>query len=112
MRVIGDRRVQIGLARIAADLKLPTPALRETTDAVARTASRLAAKRTGRLSRANRGSVAGATGRVTNRTRYAGFQENGTRYMNAHPFMAPAARLTDAESIFEDYADRVIHRHL
>ena len=110
--VRGDRRVQAGLAKVAADMRTPTPALREATEAVARTASRLAAKRTGRMSRSNRARVAGAVGRVTNRVRYAPYQEHGTRYMNAHPFMRPAARITDVEPYFEEYAEKSLRRHL
>lgn len=110
--VIGDKRVQAGLARTATELSHPVPALRKSADAVARTASRLAAKRTGRMSRSNRAAVAGTVARVTNRVRYAGYQEHGTRYMNAHPFMRPAAATTDLEPIFDRYVDRVAHRNL
>lgn len=109
--VIGDKSVQAGLARTAADLDRPTPALREAARAVTRTASRLAARRTGRLSRSNRTTVAASAAHVTNRTPYAGFQEYGTRYMNAHPFMRPAAQ-TDVAPFFEDYADRTLRKHL
>lgn len=110
--VLGDKRVQAGLAKSARDLQTPDPALRDAAEAVARTASRLAAKRTGRMSRSNRVRVAGSIARVTNRVRYAHFQENGTEHMNAHPFMRPAAELTDVEPYFERYAERVLRRNL
>lgn len=110
--VVGASRVQAGLAKSAADLSMPTPALREAADAVSRTAARLAAKRTGRMSRSNRARVVGSVARLTNRVKYAPYQEYGTRYMNAHPFMRPAAASTDLEPIFEQYADRVLHRNL
>lgn len=110
--VAGDKRVQAGLAGTAADLERPTPALRDAADEVARTAARLAAKRTGRMARANRVTVTPPVARVTNRVRYAPYQEHGTRYMRAHPFMRPAARLADVETPFEDYADRTLRKHL
>lgn len=110
--VVGASRVQAGLARTAADLSMPTPALREAADAVTRTAARLAAKRTGRMSRSNRTRVVGSIARITNRVKYAPYQEYGTKYMNEHPFMRPAAASVDLEPIFERYAERVLHRHL
>ncbi|AKI28624.1 hypothetical protein GMA5_10 [Gordonia phage GMA5] len=112
IRVTGDKAVQVGLARTAADLDRPVPALRQVAADLTRTAARLAAKRTGRLSRGNRATVATSTARVTNRVKYAGYQEGGTRYMNAHPFMRPAARLTDPTPAFDDYADRTLRKHL
>lgn len=112
MTVDGAPRVQAGLARSAAQMLFPSPALRDAADAVTRTAARLAAKRTGRMSRSNRTRIAGSTARVSNRTKYAPYQEYGTQYMNAHPFMRPAAATVNLEPIFDDYADRVLRRNL
>lgn len=109
--VIGDKKVAAGLAKSARDLSTPTPALRDGGDAVARTAGRLAAKRTGRLSRSNRVTVAGNLARISNRVPYAGFQEHGTQHMRAHPFMRPAAHMTDLEPYFERYAEQVLRRN-
>ena len=108
----GGARLQAGLRRSAAEMNTPGPALRDAAKAVSRTAARLAAKRTGRMSRSNRTRVAGSVARITNRTRYAPYQEHGTSVMNAHPFMRPAAHLTDLEPYFERHAETVLRRNL
>lgn len=108
----GGARLQAGLRRSADDMRAPRDALREAGEAVARTASRLAAKRTGRMARSNRVKVLTTVARISNRTRYAPYQEHGTRYMRAHPFIRPAAHTTRIEPYFERYADRVLRRNL
>ena len=74
----GGARLQAGLRRSAADMRAPRDALREAGEEVARTASRLAAKRSGRMSRSNRVKVLTTVARISNRTRYAPYQEHGT----------------------------------
>lgn len=110
--VDGGPRLQAGLARSAAQMDRPTEALRQAGQAIARAASRLAAKRTGRMSRANKVKVLTTVARVTNRTRYAPFQEHGTHIMNAHPFLRPAAETTNVTPYFERYAEGVLRRNL
>ena len=102
--VRGDKRIQASLARAADRIDDPRPALDEASKAVARTASQLAAKRTGKLARSNRARVTLRTATVTNRVRYAWYQETGTRVMNAHPFLRPALATTPIESYFDDFA--------
>lgn len=112
VQVSGVARVQAGLARTAHDLDRPTPALDDAGNAVARTAARLAAKRTGRMARATAARTVGPLAEITNRVRYAPYQESGTEHMQAHPFMRPALTMTPVATYFEDYADVVLRRNL
>ena len=110
--VHGDARVRAGLARSAKQLRTPSPALRDAAKAVTRTAASLAAKRTGRMSRSNKARVSSTRASITNRIRYAWYQEHGTGVMDAHPFLRPAVETTDLTPYFDRYADQVIRDNL
>lgn len=108
VRVIGDKALAAGLRRAAsrlADLADPT---REAARAVARTAARRAPKRTGRLARGHSVTVTGGTGVVSNTVRYAGFVEDGTRYMRAQPFLRPSLLTTPITDYYERHADNAV----
>ncbi|MFW0790103.1 HK97-gp10 family putative phage morphogenesis protein [Gordonia sp. CPCC 205333] len=109
--VTGDKALQAGLRRAATQLARLDKPTREATRAVARQAARLAPKRTGRLARTNRPRNSGGLGAVENRTRYAGYVENGTRYMREQPYLRPALTLTPITDIYESHARDSI-RHL
>ncbi|GMV27722.1 MAG: hypothetical protein AMXMBFR58_37530 [Phycisphaerae bacterium] len=105
--ILGDKRIQANLQAAARKLDNPRPALEKAAKAVTRTAATLAPKRTGNLSRRNRARVTLRTASVFNRVRYAGYVENGTRAMRAHPYLRPALKQTDIASAFEQLADDV-----
>lgn len=112
IRVVGDKAVIAGLAKSAAAMQSPGEALGDAGAAVARNARKFAAKRTGRMASRVRVRVTPPTAQVSNSTRYAPFQEHGTRYMNAHPFMRPAGTLTPIAEYFDRYAEKVLRRNL
>lgn len=93
-------------------MRSPSPALRDAARAVTRTAQNLAAKRTGRMSRSNKARVTANRASITNRVRYAWYQEHGTGVMDAHPFLRPAVETTDLTPYFDKYAEQVAKRNL
>lgn len=103
----GDKRIQANLQAAARKLDNPRPALEKAARAVARTATTLTPRRTGRLSQRNRARVTVRTASVFNRVRYAGYVENGTRAMRAHPYLRPALKQTDITAYFDVFADDV-----
>ncbi|MGB3604238.1 MAG: HK97-gp10 family putative phage morphogenesis protein [Gordonia sp. (in: high G+C Gram-positive bacteria)] len=105
--VRGDKRIAASLRRAAVRMDNPRPALAQAAKAVAAKAGELAAKRTGRLSRQNRARVTVRTATVSNRTRYAWYQEEGTRVMRAHPYLRPALTTTPIGEIFQDFANDI-----
>lgn len=110
VRVTGDKAAIAALSRAAreiADLSDPT---REAARAVEQRAARLSPRSTGRLAAANRSSVSGGVGTISNRTRYAGYQEYGTSVMHAHPYLRPALYTAPIEKFYEQHVDRVVHR--
>lgn len=109
--VTGVARLRRGLARAERNLSDLAPPTRRAADDVARTARRLAAKRTGRMASGVRRTVNGGTAVISNQVRYAPYQEYGTRVMNAHPFMRPAVQATPITKHYEDHAARAV-RHL
>ena len=111
VRVTGDRAAIASLRRAARNLKDLQPPTRKAARTVEQTARRLAPKHTGRLAAATRSRASGGVGTVSNSTRYAGYQEYGTRVMRAHPFMRPALYGTDIQDIYEDHAERAV-RHI
>ena len=111
VRVTGDRAAVASLRRAARNLADLEPPTRTAARTVEQTARRLAPKRTGRLAAATRSRARGGVGTGSNTTRYAGYQEHGTRVMRAHPFMRPALYGTDVRGIYEDHAVRAV-RHI
>ena len=108
IRVIGDKALAAGLRRAAirlADLRDPN---REAARAVERAAVRRAPKRTGRLARGHSVTVTTGTGVVSNTVRYAGYVEDGTRYMRARPFLRPSLYATPITDYYERHAERAV----
>lgn len=108
VQVIGADRVMRALRRAAreiGDLSGPT---RAASRAVERTAVRLAPRRTGRLARSIRTSVAGGSGVISDRVRYASFVEYGTRNMRAQPFLRPALYTARVVEQYEQHADDAV----
>lgn len=99
------------LDRAARDIRDLTKPTRAAARDVAATARRLAPKRTGRLAGGVRVSVSGGTAVISDRIRYAPFQEHGTSVMRAHPFMRPAIATTNVVDHYERHVDDAV-RHI